>query len=230
MFIQNSIVAFQQAFYNLLWGVAMFIPNLLVAIIIFLIGWFVGALLGRVVKEAVRALQIDQGLRWIGLDDVVHRAGYQLNAGAFIGALVKWFVIIVFLMASLQIIGLSIVTFFLQQIIVQFLPQVIVAVFILLVAAVVAEVAQGVVAGSARAAGIRSAGFAGTAAKWAIWTFGVIAALSQLNIATAYFQTLFTGLVVALSLAFGLSFGLGGQEAAARFIEKTRDQINQGKL
>jgi hypothetical protein len=230
MFIQNSIVAFQQAFYNLLWGVALFIPSLLVAIIIFLIGWFVGVLLGRVVKEAVRALQIDQGLRWIGLDDVVHRAGYQLNAGAFIGALVKWFVIIVFLMASLQIIGLSIVTFFLQQIIVQFLPQVIVAVFILLVAAVIAEVAQGVVAGSARAAGIRSAGFAGTAAKWAIYSFGIIAALSQLNIATAYFQTLFTGLVVALSLAFGLSFGLGGQEAAARFIERTRDQINSGKM
>jgi len=230
MFIQNSIVAFQQAFYNLLWGVAMFIPNLLVAIIIFLIGWFVGVLLGRVVKEAVRALQLDQGLRWIGLGDVVHRAGYQLNSGAFIGALVKWFVIIVFFMASLQIIGLSIVTFFLQQIIVSFLPQVIIAVFILLVAAVVAEVAQGVVAGSARAAGIRSAGFAGTAAKWAIWSFGIIAALSQLNIATAYFQTLFTGLVVALSLAFGLSFGLGGQEAAARFIEKTREQMDHGKM
>jgi hypothetical protein len=230
MFIQNTVVAFQQAFYNLLWGVALFIPNLLVAIIIFLIGWFVGVLLGRVVKEAIRALQLDQALRWIGLDDVVHRAGYQLNSGAFIGALVKWFVIIVFLMASLQIIGLSIVTFFLQQIIVSFLPQVIVAVFILLVAAVVAEVAQGVVAGSARAAGIRSAGFAGTAAKWAIWSFGIIAALSQLNIATAYFQTLFTGLVVALSLAFGLAFGLGGQDAAAKFIERTRDQMNQGKM
>lgn len=230
MFIQNSIAAFQQAFNSLLWGTAQFIPDLLAAIIIFLIGWFVGVLLGRVVKEAVQALQLDQALKWIGLGDVVHRAGYQLNSGAFIGALVKWFVIIVFFMASLQIIGLSIVTFFLQQIIVSFLPEVIVAVFILLVAAVVAEVAQGVVAGSARAAGIRSAGFAGTAAKWAIYSFGIIAALSQLNIATAYFQTLFTGLVVALSLAFGLSFGLGGQDAAARFIEKTRDQINQGKL
>ncbi len=226
MFIQNSLMAFQQAFYNLLWGVAAFIPSLLAAIIIFIIGWFVGVLLGRIVTEAVRALQLDQGLKWLGFNDVVHRAGYQLNSGAFIGALVKWFVIIVFLMASLQIIGLSIVTFFLQQIIVSFLPQVIVAVFILLVAAVIAEVAQGVVAGSARAAGIRSAGFAGTAAKWAIWSFGIIAALSQLNIATAYFQTLFTGLVVALSLAFGLSFGLGGQEAAARFIEKTREGMN----
>ncbi len=50
-------------------------------------------------------------------------------------------------------------------------------------------------------------------------------ALSQLGIGAQYFQTLFMGIVVALALAFGLAFGLGGQQAAANFIEKTRDQI-----
>jgi Conserved TM helix len=229
MFIQNSITVLQQSFYNLLYGVATFIPNFLFAVIIFLIGWFIAVLLGRVVAEAIRAIQVDHALKMAGVGDVVHRAGYSLNSGAFLGALVKWFVIIVFLMASLQIIGLSIVTYFLEQIVLQFLPQVIVAVLIILVAAVVAEVAQGVVAGAARAAGIRSAGFAGTVAKWAIWGFAIIAALSQVGIATAYFQTLFTGLVVALSLAFGLAFGLGGQEAAARFIEKTREGMNNNR-
>ena len=94
------------------------------------------------------------------------------------------------------------------------------------VAAVVAEAAGGVVTGTARAAGIRSAGFAGTMARWAIWIFAIIVALSQLGIATAYFQTLFTGVIVALSLAFGLAFGLGGQEAAARFIEKTKEGMH----
>ncbi len=226
MFIQNSVQVLEQSFYNLLYGVATFIPDFLFAVIIFIIGWFIAVLLGRVVAEAIRAIQVDHALKMAGVGDVVQRAGYSLNSGAFVGALVKWFVIIVFLMASLQIIGLSIVTYFLEQIVLQFLPQVIVAVLIILVGAVVAEVAQGVVAGAARAAGIRSAGFAGTAAKWAIWGFAIIAALSQVGIATAYFQTLFTGLVVAMSLAFGLSFGLGGQEAAARFIEKTREGMH----
>ena len=226
MVIQTWVQVLQQSFYNLLWGVVSFIPNFVFAVIIFLIGWFVGVLLGRVVDEAIKAIRVDHALRAAGLEDVMHRAGYKLNSGAFVGALVKWFVIIVFLMASLQLLGLAQVTFFLQQIVLSFLPQVIVAVLVLLVAAVVAEVAQGVVAGAARAAGIRSAGFAGTVAKWAIWGFAIIVALSQIGIATAYFQTLFTGLVVALSLAFGLAFGLGGQETAARFIEKTRESMN----
>ena len=226
MVIQTWVQVLQQSFYNLLWGVISFIPSLLAAVIIFLVGWFVGSLLGRVVDEAIKAISIDHILRASGLEDAVHRAGYKLNSGAFLGALIKWFVIIVFLMASLQLLGLAQVTYFLQEIVLSFLPQVIVAVFVLLVAAVVAEVAQGVVVGAARAAGIRSAGFAGTVAKWAIWSFAIIVALSQIGIATAYFQTLFTGLVVALSLAFGLAFGLGGQETAARFLEKTRDGMS----
>ena len=226
MVIQTWVQVLQQSFYNLLWGVVSFIPNFVFAVVIFLIGWFVGVLLGRVVDEAIKAIRVDHALRAAGVEDVMHRAGYKLNSGAFLGALVKWFVIIVFLMASLQLLGLAQVTFFLQQIVLSFLPQVIVAVLVLLVAAVVAEVAQGVVAGAARAAGIRSAGFAGTVAKWAIWGFAIIVALSQIGIATAYFQTLFTGLVVALSLAFGLAFGLGGQETAARFLEKTREGMS----
>jgi hypothetical protein len=226
MVIQTWVEVLQQSFSNLLWGVISFIPNFVFAVVIFLIGWFVGVLLGRVVDEAIKAIRVDHALRAAGVEDVMHRAGYKLNSGAFLGALVKWFVIIVFLLASLQLLGLSQVTYFLQEIVLSFLPQVIVAVLVLLVAAVVADVAQGVVAGAARAAGIRSAGVAGTVAKWAIWGFAIIVALSQIGIATAYFQTLFTGLVVALSLAFGLAFGLGGQETAARFLEKTREGMS----
>jgi hypothetical protein len=226
MIVQTWVEVLRSSFSQLLQSTISFIPNLLFAIIIFVIGWFIGSLLGRIVAQAIRAIKVDSALRSAGVDDVVRRAGYDLDAGAFLGALVKWFVIIVFLMAALTVLNLTAVTLFLNQIVVSFLPAVIVAVLILLVAAVIAEVAQGIVVGAARAAGIRSAGFAGAVTRWAIWGFAIIVALSQVGIATAYLQTLFTGLVVALSLAFGLAFGLGGQDAAARFIEKTRDQMN----
>jgi hypothetical protein len=225
MIVQTGVSALQQSFYNLLWNTVNFLPALLFAIIVFIIGWFIAVWLGWVIAEAIRALRVDHALRTAGVDDVVSRAGYRLDAGAFVGGLIKWFIILVFLIAALQILGLTQVTFFLQQIVIGYLPNVIVAVLILLVGAVIAQVAEGVVTGSARAAGIHAAGFVGTMTRWAIWIFAILAALSQLQIAQAILQTLFTGIVVALALAFGLSFGLGGQEAAARFIEKTRDEM-----
>jgi hypothetical protein len=225
MIVQSWVEVFQSSFANLLASTISFLPSLILAIIIFVVGWFVGALLGRVVAQAIRAIKVDQALRSAGVGDIVSRAGYSLDSGAFVGALVKWFIVIVFLMWALQVLALTPVTLFLQQVVVSFLPQVIVAVLIILIGAVIAEVVQNVVTGAARAAGIRSAGFAGTLARWSIWVFAIAVALSQLGIGAQYFQTLFMGIVVALALAFGLSFGLGGQEAAARFIEKTREQI-----
>ena len=225
MIVSNGVSALQQSFYNLLWNTVNFLPALLVAVIVFIIGWFIAVWLGWVVAEAIRAVRVDHALRQAGFDEVVSRAGYRLDSGAFVGGLIKWFVILVFFLAALQVLGLSQVTFFLQQIVIGYLPNVIVAVFILLAGAVIGQVAEGVVSGSARAAGIHAAGFVGTMARWAIWIFAILAALSQLQIATTILQTLFTGVVVALALAFGLSFGLGGQEAAARFIEKTREEM-----
>jgi len=228
MIVQTWVGAWQQSFSGLLSSTINFIPALVLAIIIFVVGWFIGAFLGRVVAQAIRALQVDQGLRSLGVGDVVSRAGYTLDSGKFLGVLVEWFVIIVFLMWALQVLALTQVTLFLQDVVVGFLPQVIVAVLIVLIGAVLAEVVQNVVTGAARAAGIRSAGVAGAIARWSIWIFAIAVALSQLGIGAQYFQTLFMGIVVALAIAFGLAFGLGGQEAAARFIEKTREDMHKG--
>lgn len=225
MILSNWGMTLSSSFNNLLGATVNFLPNLVLAIIIFVIGWFLGVLIGRVIAQAVRAIKVDHALRAAGVEDVVNRAGWTLNSGEFIGALVKWFIIIVFLLAALSAMGLTSVTLFLQLGLLPYLARVIVAVLIIAIAAVVAEVAQSVVSGSARAAGVSSAGFAGTVAKWAIWIFAILAALDQLGV-TPFVQTIFTGVVVALSIAFGLAFGLGGQEAAARFIERTRNDMN----
>jgi hypothetical protein len=215
------------SFQNLFYGLVAFIPNLIVAIVIFIVGWLIGVGLGRVVAQIVDALRVDQALRAAGVDRVVSRAGFTLNSGKFLGFLVKWFFIIVFLVAALGVLHLDQVNLFISDVVLGYLPQVIVAVLILLVAAVVANAAERVVAGSARAAQIHAAGFLGNVAKWAIWVFAILAALSELQVATALVQTLFTGIVIAIALALGLSFGLGGQAAAARYLEHLRSEIKE---
>lgn len=231
MFINNWADVLQQSFYGLFYGAVAFLPNLLIALVIFILGWIIGAGLGRLVAQVVNAAKVDQALRSAGVESFVERAGMRLNSGAFLGGLVKWFFIIVFLIAALDVLHLTEVTIFLRTVVLGYLPNVIVAVLILLVAAVLADVVQRVVAGSAAAANLRSANLLGSLARWAIWIFAILAALNQLHIASDFIQPLFTGFVVALALAFGLSFGLGGQQAAARIIERMHEQVrhDQGR-
>ncbi|HFC10952.1 hypothetical protein MNBD_CPR01-225 [hydrothermal vent metagenome] len=214
-----------QSFQNMFYGLMTYLPNLIVAIVIFIIGWIIGAGIGRVVAQIIDSLRLDNALRAAGAERVIERAGFKLSSGAFIGALVKWFFIIIFLVASLNVLHLDEVNVFLRTVVLGYLPQVIVAVLILLAAAVLAEVMHRIVTGSAKAARLASAGLLGSVARWAIWIFAILAALSQLHVAPLFVQTLFTGIVIALSLAIGLAFGLGGQQAAARYIEYVREQI-----
>ncbi|MDR3570838.1 MAG: hypothetical protein P4L81_01400 [Candidatus Pacebacteria bacterium] len=230
MIVSQSADAVSGSFNDLWYTVVAFLPNILAAIIVFLIGWIIGVILYRVVVEVVKVLKLDEALKAAGMHEAAHHAGFNLDVGKFLGTLVEWFIILVFLVASLDILGLTRVTIFLQTVVLLYLPQVIVASLILILGAIVAEVVRGLVAGSARAAGAHSGNFAGTVAKWAIWITAIMAALTQLGIATDLLQTLFTGVVIALSLAFGLAFGLGGKEAAARAIEKVRADISHHQL
>mgnify|MGYP001603217831 CR=1 FL=1 len=229
MIVAQSASVLQASFNDVWFTIVQFVPAILAAAIIFVIGWIIGMILARVIEQVVDVLRIDDALKSAGVTEAVKDAGFSLNAGRLLGALVKWFVIVVFLVASLEVLGLVRVTTFLQQVVLLYLPQVIVAALILILTAIVAEVVRGLVAGSARAAGAHGANLAGSVAKWAIWITGILAALNQLGVATEFVQTLFTGFVVAASLAFGLAFGLGGKEAAARTIERIRGEISHNK-
>ncbi len=212
---------------NVWLGVADFIPKLVVALIIAIIGWIVGAIFYKVVSQLVKLARVDSALRAAGVEKFVEKAGFKLDSGKFLGKLVEWFFVVVFLVAALDVLGLTQVTAFLKDVVLGYLPQVIVAVFIILIAAIVSEAMQKLVVGTAQSAGLKSSHFAGKVTKWAIWIFAILAAVMQLGIAVTFINTVFTGIIIALSLAVGLAFGLGGQSAAAGYIEKVRNEINK---
>ena len=211
-----------------LWtGVIMFIPNLIIALVILLIGWGIGYIIEMGIVHFMRMIKFDEALRKAGIEDFVRKSGLNLNSGKFLGGLVKYFIIVVFLIASFDVLGLNQVTTFLQQIVVGYLPQLIIAVLILLVGGVVGDVLSRIVTATARTASLHQANFLGLVSKWGVWIFAILVALSQMGIAGGFIQTLFTGFVVAVSLALGLSFGLGGQNAAARAIERVQENMSR---
>ena len=210
-----------------LWsGVILFIPNLIVAVVILCIGWAIGVIVAKGIAHFMKAIKFDEALQKAGFEGFVRKSGLNLNSGHFVGGLVKYFIIVVFLIASFDVLGLSQVTAFLQQVVVGYLPQLIIAVLILLVGGVVGDVLSRIVMASARTAGLSSANLLSSVSRWAVWVFAILVALSQMGIAGAFIQTLFTGFVVAVSLALGLSFGLGGQQAASEAIKRVQSSVS----
>jgi hypothetical protein len=225
MIVSQSAGAVQGSFNDLWFIVLQYVPMLIAAVIVLIVGWIIGVILYRLIVEVVKVLRIDDVMKSAGLTEAAKDIGFKLNTGRFLGTLVMWFVILAALAASLQILNLTTVTIVIEQVVLLYLPHVIIAVLILILAAVVADLAKRVIAGSARAAGSRHGNFAGTIAKWAIWIFAIMTILTQLGIGVEIVNTLFTGFVIAAAIAFGLAFGLGGRDAAARAIEHVRSEM-----
>lgn len=226
MFIQNWGGMFTESLMGLWFGFVNFIPGLLGAVILFIIGWVVGSVVGKAIHQVISALKVDKLFESAGVNEFTQRTGVKVNVGKFIGLLFKWFIIIVFLMASLQIIGLTQVNDFLREAVLYYLPKVIIAALVLIIAALISDTMKKLVSTSAKAVNVKYSNMLGSIASYAIWIFAFIIALSELGIATAFMQILFTGLIAALAIALGLAFGLGGKEAASRAIDRASNDMS----
>lgn len=207
-----------------LWDqVISFLPSLFGALLVFIAGWIVAVVLGKLVEKLLKLSRIDQAL-----DRVIGNqlGNIEAHVSEFVGGLVKWFLILVFLIAAANILQLEQVSLFLQSII-MYIPNIVVAVIILAGVSLLGNFVYKIVKGSTKVAGLMSTTLLATISKWAIIIFGVFAALLQLGIAEYLVGTIITGIVAMLALAGGLAFGLGGKEEAALLIRKIREEISE---
>jgi hypothetical protein len=217
---------FNTSLQSLWWSFIQFAPRLILAIILFIIGWAIGVLVSRAFEHVFKILKIDSLLHSIGIGNFFKKAGMNLNSGYFIGEVIKWFIIIIFLLPSLSLVGLDDISSFLQNDVLGFLPKVVIAAFVLIIAAFVADFLSKTIMAGSRAMNLKSTNMLGTLVKYAVWIFAFIIALGQLGVADTYMSILFTGIVAMLALAGALAFGLGGKDAAARLISRLGEEMS----
>lgn len=226
MLLQSWTEVTVNSFQSMWSGLLDFLPNLLGALIVFFVGWAIAVGLQKLITQILRALRVDPALEKLGTGKFFERAGIKMDFAGWIGVFVKWFLILVFLLAATDILKLTEVSIFLRSVL-GYVPNVVVAVVVLALAFWLANVLRKIVQASVAASNIKASSFLGTLTYWAILIFGIFAALTQLGIAFALLQTIITGLIAMLALAGGLAFGLGGKEQAANFLSRIRKEISE---
>lgn len=201
------------------------IPLVIGALLIIIVGWIIAGLLARLTSEILRRVGADR-LFAEHSGRVYGDRTKSIKPSVVGGELVKWLVRLVFLVAAANVLGLTQVSELLNQVLL-WIPNLIVAAIILLVAPVVARFVRGAIEVGAGQMGFSNAPLLGRIAEVAIVAFAVIIAINQIGIAANLVNTLFIGLVAAVSLAFGLAFGLGGRDVAAELTRSWYEQSQQ---
>jgi hypothetical protein len=223
-FTATLMQSFRDAFSMILGA----IPRILGFIIVVAIGWFVSSLLARAVLGLLRAIRFDELMQRSGLADFMNKMGTGTDSAGIVAGLVKWLVRIVVLLVAFDVLGLPAVSDVMRQLLL-WLPNLVVAIFVLFIGGIAARALGNIVRGATAEAGFANPETLANVTRTTIWAFAIVVAINQLGIATNLINTLFTGLVAALAIAFGLSFGMGGRDLASRTLENWYDQAQEVK-
>ncbi len=206
--IVTGIAAAFAAFFSAL-------PSVLGALAVIVIGWIVAGWIGGLLARGLRMIRFDELADRSGVTAFLERAEIRADPATVVGGIVKWYVRLVFVLMAANAVGLTAVSTVVNDIL-AFIPNLLVALFILGAFAWLANLTRGVVRSALGGTGIPNANAISTIAFGTVFAFGVVAAADQLGVAANLINILFTGVVAAIALAFGLAFGLGGRDEAAQ--------------
>jgi len=197
-----------------------FLPNILVGIIILLIGVVISSFVKQLVVKILQTVHIDNYLEKYNIPS--KEKGFSLVD--ILAEIVRWFVIILFLIPTADIWQLPQFALLLNTFLL-YLPNVFVAAIIAVVGLVFAKLAADVVAASTKKLSPDISKIATSTVRISLTIFIILAVLNQLGVAQDLIRILFTGFVAMVALAGGLAFGLGGKDFAKALLDKLQKKL-----
>jgi hypothetical protein len=218
----SALLSFENSFAiasnQIMVGIISFLPSLLGAVVLLLLGLIVAGWLKSLTVKILDLTKLGNLFTNPAIKEFLKNAQISQKIEIVIGEIVRWLVITLFFMASVNILGLTSVSLFLNNII-SGIPTLVAAVIILVVGVVVASFLEKMAKGSLGSSDPSMGRLVGKGVSYGTMTFFVLAALSQLGIASFFIEIVFAGFVAALALALGIGLGLGSKDLIKKLLE-----------
>jgi hypothetical protein len=205
-------------------NIILSLPNLIWSLLILLVGVIVGNKLKDYMVDLLKKLRLNQMLKSLGWEDFFDKYNTQINVSKFFGDLVCIFFILLFLTISFDVLEFKQFNFLIQGAI-NYFPNIFIAIVIFIFTVFLADFSKKIMVVSLEKEKIAYSSVLGDIISSVAWVFAILAILYQLKIVPELILTIFIGFVAFIVLFFGLSFGLGGKDMAAKILEDLEKKI-----
>lgn len=203
-----------------------YVPAILGAIIILVIGWMVAKLIEAVVVRVLKAVRLDMASDKAGISNILAQGDIKASLSEVLGALVYWLLILVVIATALNALNLTIAADLISRL-VEYVPNIIGAIFVLVLGAFLASFVSTIVRTSLSNAGIAKAKLLGQVTQTVLIVFSVIIAIEQLNIATALIALAVNVILASIGIGLAIAFGLGCKDIAGKFVADTINNLKK---
>lgn len=200
------------------------LPQLFWALLVFFIGFFVANKTKKIIKEFLDRLRLNQMLKSLGWENFLDRYDTKLDASKFIGSIVEIFFMLVILSISLEIIGLSQVNQLLQEVI-NYFPNVFISILIFIFAVFLADFSKKIILVKMEKQKMSYSNIIGNIVATCTWILAILAMLYQLQVVQTLILAIFIGFIALIVLVFGLAFGIGGKDMAAKMLKDLEEKV-----
>jgi Conserved TM helix len=198
---------------------AAFLPKLLLALVVVLVGWLLAKAARFAVERALRAINFNVLTERAGTDNFLQQAGMRGDTTTLFGLVGFWVVILAALIIAFNGLGLTYITDLLQRVVL-FTPKLLIAMLLVIFGSYCARFVGNAVQNYCIDAQIPDADVLSRLVRYLIMTLVVMIALSHLEIGGDIVQRTFLIILAGLMLALALAFGLGGKNWAAALLQR----------
>lgn len=215
------------AAWNQVWSSFLsFLPLLVGALLVFAVGLVIASLVRTVVERALSALGLDNLAKSAGITDYLKRADLRVSVVELLGLVAYWLLVLVFFIAAVDILGLTVVSQVLTSFL-AYIPNVVAAALIFGAGMVVANLVRGLVRGALATVDHEAARPVANLSRWVVILVALFAAIGQLRVAPELVETFFQGLTWTLVLVVGLGVGLGSKDLVARLLDDWYKRVHK---
>jgi hypothetical protein len=205
---------------------ASYLPAILGALVILIVGWIIAKLIQRVVTNLLALVRLDAAAEHAGITTFLRKGDIKESVSDLIGKLVYWLIMLIVLVTAVNALGLTTASQLLDKVFL-YLPNVIAAIFVIILGTFLAAIVAGIVLTGAANAGMKNSKLLADVARIAIIVFASIIALDQLGIATNLLVSTFSIFVAGAALAFAIAVGLGAKDKVAEIINDISKKIGK---
>lgn len=203
-----------------------YIPAIMGAIIILVVGWLLAKLIEAIVTRVLKTVRLDAGSDKIGISKILAQGDIKLSLSELIGAIVYWLVMLVAVATMLDALNLKMASDLISRL-VEYIPNIIAAVFILVIGAFLANFIAVIIRTAGSNAGLKSAKLMSQLAQVILMVFTVIIAIEQLKVATALLVLAVNIVLISIGLGIAIAFGLGCKDIAGKFMQEVINKLNK---
>lgn len=193
------------------------IPNVLGAIIVFLIGWMLAKIIAGIIKRVLSKIGLDKLAAQLNEIDIVQENNIKIVPSTLLSKIIYYILLLVFSIVAAEILQVEPVSQLVMDIL-NYIPLMISSALVLFIGIVVAEAIKNIVLTTTQSLGIPSAKMIGSFVFYFILLMSLMTALAQLGIDTDFIATNLSLIIAGAVGAFALGYGLASKDTMSNYL------------